>query len=233
MNIENWVAITRPVDYTGVYEVSDLGRIKRLGRYAKINGHWIPDKIIKCFPNDKGYVKAKLKVAGQAKQHALHRLVALHFIKNEAGLPEVNHLDFDKNNNAASNLEWTTPKGNMDHYYESDRVIRPIRSPKLSINEVIYIRNNIYSIGSVTLAKRFNLSSGYIYAVGTGRKRQDVTYRPHFQFLGATKVILHINAGIYYESPQELADLLGIRRKYIHRMLNGERGPNKTPYRYV
>lgn len=42
----------------------------------------------------------------------LHRLVALAFIKNPSGLPQVNHIDEDSLNNHVDNLEWVTAKEN-------------------------------------------------------------------------------------------------------------------------
>lgn len=225
--------ITTPINCFGAYEISSFGRLKRAGRIAKTYGHWIPERIIKCWPNDKGYVKAKLGVIGKRKQYSLHRLVALHFIPNPDNLPEVNHKDFNKLNNHKDNLEWTTGKGNMDHYYNSGLVVRGARDYKLSVNDVIYIRQNLWNEGIIRLAKRFNTRKEYIYAVGTGRKRTDVDYPVLCKIMGPSKIILDINTGIFYESPKELADLLGIKSKYLCRTICEERRPNKTPYRYV
>lgn len=47
----------------------------------------------------------------------VHRVVALIHIPNPLGLPEVNHEDGDKTNNAATNLEWSTCSGNLKHAY--------------------------------------------------------------------------------------------------------------------
>ncbi|HSV90916.1 MAG TPA: HNH endonuclease [Nitrospiraceae bacterium] len=44
-----------------------------------------------------------------------HRLVALTYLPNPLGLPEVNHKDGVKTNCTVLNLEWTTKKGNTDH----------------------------------------------------------------------------------------------------------------------
>ena len=64
---------------------------------------------MKPVANNSGYLQIKLiAVNGKRKGELVHRLVALHFIENPEGKPEVNHIDRDKQNNSVENLEWVT-----------------------------------------------------------------------------------------------------------------------------
>lgn len=51
------------------------------------------------------------------KSYPLHRVIASAFVPNHGNKPEVNHIDCDKTNNAASNLEWVTAQENCVHAY--------------------------------------------------------------------------------------------------------------------
>lgn len=63
------------------------------------------------------YLMVSLCCNGVAKKFLVHRLVAQHFIDNPDVKPEVNHIDGNKTNNAASNLEWVTSSENKLHSY--------------------------------------------------------------------------------------------------------------------
>ena len=52
------------------------------------------------------------------KNFKIHRLVANAFILNPNNLPQVNHVDGNKENNKVNNLEWCNCKDNMEHSYE-------------------------------------------------------------------------------------------------------------------
>ena len=100
--------------YEGLYTVSNLGRIKnRKG------------KILKAYKHDiYGHCSVGLSKDNKNKQFQVHRLVALHFIPNPEGKPEVCHKDntLDENgflDNSASNLAWGTHKENCQ--YENTR----------------------------------------------------------------------------------------------------------------
>ena len=63
--------------------------------------------------NVNGYKYVGLYVNGKRKNFYVHRLVAAAFVENPNGDKYVNHLDFDRANNAAQNLQWCTAKENV------------------------------------------------------------------------------------------------------------------------
>ena len=95
------------------------------------------NRFIKTFKQNSGYWLAHLRANGQRKAMLVHRLVALAFIPNPNELPEVNHQDGDKDNNHASNLEWSTRAGNQEHACRT-RLNRG--NAKLSDEKVIAMR---------------------------------------------------------------------------------------------
>lgn len=53
--------------------------------------------------------------SGKAHSELLHRLVALAYLPNPSGKPQVHHKDGNPQNNALSNLEWVTAQENSDY----------------------------------------------------------------------------------------------------------------------
>lgn len=100
--------------YENRYQVSNLGRIKAC---------WSRAAIIRKQSIVKGYKCVILFTAGRAKNLRVHRLVAQAFIPNPDNKPEVNHIDGDKLNNLASNLEWSTRSENMKHAYDNKLIM--------------------------------------------------------------------------------------------------------------
>lgn len=67
-----------------------------------------PNKTVK-------YFQVSLWKNNKEKHFYIHRLVAIHFIPNPNDLPEVNHIDGNRQNNSVSNLEWVSSLGNKEH----------------------------------------------------------------------------------------------------------------------
>ena len=88
--------------------------------YIRDNGEVISQKFnsktkIAKVKSGRGYQSVNLSNGNKRLKVYVHRLVALAFIKNPDNKPEVNHIDEDKTNNKASNLNWMTRKENVNH----------------------------------------------------------------------------------------------------------------------
>lgn len=110
-------------DYEGLYQVSNLGRVKSLKRLnydinKKQNVYIEKEMILKYSLNNKGYKMIKLQKNKQKKTIAIHRLVAQTFIPNPNNFEQVNHIDGNKENNCVSNLEWCNNEYNHQHAIE-------------------------------------------------------------------------------------------------------------------
>lgn len=99
---ENWAPIK---GFEGVYEVSDLGRVRRLPSKGSPNGG-----ILKPCLDDHDYMLVGFSHGGKQFTKKVHRLVAQAFILNPLGLPEVNHIG-TKADNRATMLEWRSKRG--------------------------------------------------------------------------------------------------------------------------
>ena len=111
--------------YEGLYRISNMGRVKSLERTARNNIHGgertIKESILSPTDNGHGYMLVGLKKDCKRKNHYVHRLVAEHFVENPLQNLYVNHLDYDKSNNKATNLEWCTQGENIAHSNEHMR----------------------------------------------------------------------------------------------------------------
>lgn len=96
--------------YEGLYQVSNLGRIKSLNY-----NHKNIEKILKYGIDTSGYKVVNLWKDGKGKTKTIHRLVAIHFISNPNNYPVINHIDENKQNNNITNLEWCTYKYNINY----------------------------------------------------------------------------------------------------------------------
>lgn len=98
--------------FEGIYQVSNMGRVRSLAH--ETNGKHYKGKILSSGVSA-GYHLVRLSKGNEKVSKRVHRLVAEAFIENLNELPEVNHLDGNKNNNCVENLEWCTSKENKVH----------------------------------------------------------------------------------------------------------------------
>lgn len=101
------------VGYEGLYQVSNLGRVKSMRKSWASHGE--KEHIMRP-TKTKGYEYLKLRGNdGVDKSTPVHRLVALAFIPNPNGYKCVNHKDENKLNNNVENLEWCTLAYNFNY----------------------------------------------------------------------------------------------------------------------
>lgn len=114
---EYWVSIH---GYEGLYEISNLGRVKSLSRLVKNkNGmRCVSERIIKQKLDKDGYLLINLCKNQKMGTYKMHRLVAYAFIQNADSKPQINHINGIRGDNRCENLEWCTNGENQRHAYK-------------------------------------------------------------------------------------------------------------------
>lgn len=106
--------------YEGLYQVSNLGRIKSLERKVWNRFQYVPKKerILEPRYSGKGYVRYALFKNGKRKDFKGHWLVLSNFVENIENKPQINHINGKKDDNKLSNLEWCTNSENQIHAFK-------------------------------------------------------------------------------------------------------------------
>jgi predicted XRE-type DNA-binding protein len=144
MESEIWKDIK---DFEGIYQVSNMGRVKSVGRLVNsgkgVHSFTIKEKIL-AVDYSASYYRVTLSKNGKIKRFSVHRLVASTFISNPENKPQVNHKDGDKLNNKLDNLEWVTVSENNRHAIDTGLSI-PVKGEdhgmcKLKESDILEIR---------------------------------------------------------------------------------------------
>lgn len=171
--------IWKPVHgYEGRYDVSNMGRVKSLGR--KGSGCRKYDFVLSPGMGTSGYLMVNLSMDGVSKSTMIHRLVANHFVENTELKPEVDHVNTIKTDNRASNLEWVTSsentirglnKGIMNTAKGSMK-----KRSKFTEEQVHEIKKRLINgeQGAV-IAKEFGVNKVSIYAIKSGKTWKHVS----------------------------------------------------------
>lgn len=132
--------------YEGMYQISNLGRVKSLERQMKLNlnkdkNMIKKEKILK--PGKTGikrnYLGVELLKNSKQKHKYIHRLVAETFIPNPNNYKEVNHKDENTLNNCASNLEWCDTKYNINYGQRTLKATKKLSKPIIQLD----LENNL------------------------------------------------------------------------------------------
>lgn len=112
---EEWRAVP---GYEGLYEVSNMGRVRSLDRIVRASGvskRRAFGRVLRPYVNKLKYQFVALSKEGKSKSLLVHRIVASVFIPNPNGYNIINHKDENPSNNCVDNLEWCTQMYNV-HY---------------------------------------------------------------------------------------------------------------------
>jgi len=128
--MEEWRDIK---NFEGMYQVSNLGRVKRLPNYITMRNqvtsweHFCDEYIFTPSLDSKGYLQVVLSVGENKRTARVHRLVAETFLEEPSAelvqeckssnydVVLVNHIDSNRLNNSVANLEWCSPTYNNEH----------------------------------------------------------------------------------------------------------------------
>lgn len=167
-HLERWKDVA---NYEGIYKVSDLGRVWSCERIDE-RGFKRKGKYLRPTMNQKGFLFLVLQ---DNKSKAVHRLVAEAFIENREGKPYVTHLNGNKTDNRAVNLEWVTYQENVKH--ANDMGLWSVPKGEESHNAVLTNEqaNEIRVERANTkrtlaeLAKKYSVSVSTIHKIITGK----------------------------------------------------------------
>lgn len=125
-------------DYEGLYQISNMGRIKRLSRKSTDkNGNTsiLKEKMLKQHLTKIGYLDISLTKNKKQKHYYVHRLVGFAFIPNPKNKKTINHKNEIKTDNRVENLEWMTQAENNVYGTKIEKAVKKREEYKNNIGQ--------------------------------------------------------------------------------------------------
>lgn len=163
-------------NYEGYYQVSNLGNVRSLDRHITHKNGTVKKyygRILKAAIS-RGYYKVDLVKKGKRKNATIHRLVAESFIPNCEHLPQINHINGDKLDNRAVNLEWCSTSYNIQHSHDNNLTNTPKGkfhyNSKLKEKDIINIRKLLtQGLSQFKIADKYGVSRSCIQSIKEGK----------------------------------------------------------------
>ena len=160
--------IWKPIEENPVYLVSNYGRVRTIDHpvWCKVNNSYSIRKGRFCTPtnnNSKRYWRVGVQINNRQKHLAIHRLVAKAFIPNPDNLPQINHIDGDKNNNKVPNLEWCNNAYNQAHAWKNSlkdvtKMSKHSSLRKLTVEQVRFIKEEYSKVDTSIRGNKMNFA---------------------------------------------------------------------------
>lgn len=180
-NDEVWKAIAFPEENPiETFKISNYGRVRRLTHQDQ-KEDWYQAKPVN------GYEVINVRMPKKKKTTKyLHKVVAELFVENPLEKKLVTHMDFDKKNNKASNLQWMTHAELGKHHDSNPLVIkgkekrkRDLPYAKLTEGRVRLIKRKLFDPNRKTrlkmIAKQFGISEMQLHRIKTGENWGHIT----------------------------------------------------------
>lgn len=157
-------------NFESLYQVSDDGQVRSVKRIKRNNAGYqeVNERIRKLTPDKDGYLRVCLSKDGLHYLKAVHRLVAEAFVPNPENLPVINHIDENKQNNCADNLEWCTVQYNTCYGSGTEKTARAQGRPVIQFEDGIPI-HEYYSTGKAS--RETGIPQANIYNACAGKRQ--------------------------------------------------------------
>ncbi len=161
--------------YEGLYQVSDQGRVRRLAGSFRC----AQDRILKTGPRSDGYVGVNLYSEHHRQcTFLVHALVARVFLGPRPENADINHIDANKANNSAANLEYCSRRRNIEHSVQMGLNPTGERNgqARLTADQVEAIRRaSKQGVTGRALARQYKISPGQISRIVNGHDWKHVS----------------------------------------------------------
>jgi hypothetical protein len=165
------------IGYEGLYQVSNLGRVKGLPKQVKMpNGSlkFYTEYIKKSCISKTGYERMTLNKNGVRRNHTIHKLVYDSFIGIKIKKHQINHIDGNKLNNKINNLEYITASENIKHAFriglKKSFLGNTHANSKISRDVAIKIKYDHKNLYQWQVAEKYNVSQQLVGLIRSGKR---------------------------------------------------------------
>jgi len=161
--------------FEGAYQVSDLGRVRGLGRtvYHQGGRRFVCERILRPGSTRSGHYHVVRGRGGKGGKHIIarvHALVLLAFVGPRPQELEIRHLNGIPTDNRLINLEYATRSRNrLDIKWHDGNALRP-----LTPQDVLRIKQRLDFVTNAELAQEYKVSASTISDIRCGRTHKDV-----------------------------------------------------------